>query len=138
MTPETIERIESSFALLAPRAEELTALFYTKLFAAHPGVRPLFPDDMTEQGKKLAQALGAVVAHVRHLDKAVPMLKDLGARHVDYGTEPAHYGAVRDCLLVAMEELAGEVWNPTLKDDWTLALNTVAEVMLQGAEERSA
>ena len=35
----------------------------------------------------------------------------------------------------AMAELAGDLWNDTLQQDWTTAINLVADVMLQGASE---
>ena len=59
---ELVARLRASFALLAPRADELTALFYARLFAAQPGLRPLFPADMAAQRTKLAQTLAFVVA----------------------------------------------------------------------------
>ena len=135
MNPESIDRLQSSFAALAPRADQLTELFYSKLFAAHPSVRPLFPDDIAPQRRKLAQSLVAVVDNLRDLSAVVPTLHALGARHVAYGTEPAHYGAVRDTLLEAMAELAGDLWSDTLNDDWTAAINLVADTMLQGAAQ---
>ena len=135
MTPESRENIKTSFAALEPRAGELTGLFYAKLFAAYPGVRPLFPEDVKPQSAKLAASLAAVVANIDDLSVVVPTLKAMGKRHVGYGAEPAHYGAVRDTLLEAMAELAGDLWNDTLQQDWTTAINLVADVMLQGASE---
>ena len=135
MTPESIDRIETSFAALRSKATVLTGAFYEHLFAAHPGVRPLFPADLKEQRMKLAQSLVAVVDNIRDLSAVVPALHELGARHVDYGTEPAHYGAVRDSFLAAMADVAGDQWNDTLHEDLTAAINLVAGVMLQGAEQ---
>jgi methyl-accepting chemotaxis protein len=137
MTPDRIDRLESSFAALAPQADRLTELFYDRLFAAHPGVRPLFPEDIAPQRMKLLQSLVTVVENLRDLSAVVPALHALGARHVAYGTQPAHYGAVRDTLLAAMAELAGDLWNETLHDDWTAAIDLVAETMLQGAARAS-
>jgi len=138
MSPESIDRIESSFAALRSKATVLTGVFYEHLFAAHPGVRPLFPDDLKEQRMKLAQSLAAVVDNIRDLCAVVPALQEMGARHVAYGTEPAHYGAVRDSLLAAMADVAGDQWNETLHQDWTAAINLVAGVMMQGAEQAQA
>ncbi len=133
MTPESIERIESSFAVLKPHAFDLTELFYAKLFAKHPGVRPLFPEDIKPQSEKLAQTIGVVVGSIRNLGALVPVLHAMGERHVAYGTEPAPYDAVRDTLLEAMAELAGDLWTDDLQADWTAALNLVGETMLAGA-----
>lgn len=134
MDAERIARLESSFALLAPRGPELVEHFYQGLFEAHPGVRELFPTDMMGQQGKLLASLVAVVNSLRNLDEVVPTLHELGKRHVAYGAVPAHYDAVRDSLVASMHTLAGEAWSETLTEDWTAALDIVAKVMLEGAE----
>lgn len=63
-----------------------------------------------------------------------PALQAMGARHVGYGTLLDHSAAVRDSLLEAMAELAGDLWNDTLRDDWTHAISAGAEAMIEGAE----
>ena len=37
-----LDVLETSFDAIAPRGDELTDVFYTRLFAAAPAVRPLF------------------------------------------------------------------------------------------------
>ncbi len=88
---------------------------------------------MEEQKTKLAQSLATVVANIDDLTAVRPALEALGARHAGYGALPAHYAVVRDTLLEVMAEMAGELWNDTLRDDWTGAINAVAEAMLDGA-----
>jgi hemoglobin-like flavoprotein len=52
-----LEALETSFDLLAPHGDELMDVFYARLFAAAPGVRPLFPTDMARQKTMLLGAL---------------------------------------------------------------------------------
>ena len=137
MNDEQIVRIRDSFATLAPRADAVVAAFYDRLFEENPGVRPLFPDDMTDQKKHLAAAIGLVVKHAGNLDAIAHTLRDMGARHVGYGARPEHYGVVRDTLLTVLGESAGDAWTDTLRDDWADALNAVAARMLEGAEGAS-
>jgi methyl-accepting chemotaxis protein len=126
--------IESSFALLAPRAEELVASFYEELFRRHPQVRPLFVNtDPAEQRRKLLAALKLVVGNVRRPESLIEPLKQLGARHVRYGAKPEHYGAVAAVLIDVMKSLAGTAWNPAIETTWKRALTLIAEIMLQGA-----
>ncbi len=135
MNADQIERIQSSFNALAPQADELVNRFYTKLFSDHPEVRPMFPDDMAEQKKKLAGSIGLVVKNVARFEQIAPALREMGARHVEYGTQPEHYPVVRDTLLSVMSEMAGSLWNDDLQADWTAALNAVAATMIEGAEQ---
>ncbi|MEM8950696.1 MAG: RNA degradosome polyphosphate kinase, partial [Pseudomonadota bacterium] len=44
----------------------------------------------------------------RRIETLVPVLRDLGARHVEYGVEPEHYDYVGRALLDALEEALGD------------------------------
>ncbi len=132
MDSAVIERLEASFNLLAPRAEELVERFYTTLFANNPTVRPMFPDNLAEQKKKLLASIVLVVQNLRTPEKLAEPLKKLGGRHFKYNTKPEHYPVVRDTLVSVMAEMAGEHWNDQLNSDWSGALDFVASVMLEG------
>ena len=129
-----IERLESSFNLLAPRGPELVDRFYAHLFSKHPALRPMFPSDMGEQKKKRLASLVLVIENIRKTEKLEQPLQDLGARHVGFGTQAEHYPVVRDTLVSVMAEMAGEAWNDQLTQDWNGALDFVSSVMLEGAE----
>jgi hemoglobin-like flavoprotein len=130
-----LELLETSFDLLAPRGDELMDEFYERLFAAAPEVRPLFPNDMRRQKTMLLGALVLLRKSLRNLDAIVPKLRELGARHVAYGTVPAHYPIVGGALLGAMAQLAGEQWTPEIEAAWAGAFEVVAGEMMRGAAE---
>ena len=134
MEQAMIERLESSFNLLAPRGPELVDRFYAHLFSKHPALRPMFPSDMGEQKKKLLASLVLVIENIRNTEKLGQPLQDLGVRHVGFGTQAEHYPVVRDTLVSVMAEMAGEAWNDQLTQDWNGALDFVSSVMLEGAE----
>ena len=78
-----LEALETSFDLVAPRGYELVDVFYERLFAAAPAVRPLFAGtDPRRQNAMLLAALVLVRNSLRNLDAIVPKLRELGARHV--------------------------------------------------------
>jgi methyl-accepting chemotaxis protein len=110
--------------------------FYQRLFEQYPQVRPLFKTPPEEQHKKLLTSLGVVVSHVNRLEEVVPYLHAMGIRHLAYGTETGHYGAVGENLLAVMQahlSKEGE-WTPEMNDTWTEAVNTVAHVMIEAAD----
>ncbi|NOZ11321.1 MAG: PAS domain-containing protein [Gammaproteobacteria bacterium] len=124
--------LESSFAALAPRGEELTKRFYAVLFEQYPEVKPLFAHTSpSEQQKKLLSALTLVVNSLRKPEQLVAALTKLGAKHQQYGAEAAHYQAVAETLLNVMAEMAGELWTDEVAAAWTAALDTVAQTMLK-------
>ena len=133
-----LDALEASFDLVAPRGDELMDEFYTRLFAAAPAVRPLFPTDMKRQKTMLLGALVLLRKSLRDLDAIVPKLRDLGARHVAYGARPEHYPVVGATLIGSMEALAGTQWKPEFARAWELAFGIVAGVMLEGAAEEEA
>jgi hemoglobin-like flavoprotein len=135
MTPETLHLIETSFAVLEPRGAELVQDFYARLFEAAPSVRPLFGADTSGQEAKLLGALALTVNTLRQPEALVPVLQDLGRRHVGYGAAHGHYPVVRDTMLHAMAAAAGPTWTDDLEAAWTEALDLVARTMLQGAEQ---
>ena len=127
-----VELLESSFELLKPQAEALVERFYERLFEKYPAVQPMFAHaSMPEQKKKLLASLVLVIQNLRKPETLTPALKQLGARHVAYGTRPEHYGAVAENLLSVMAEMAGAAWTPDLHQAWSDALNTVATIMLE-------
>jgi hemoglobin-like flavoprotein len=128
-----LEALETSFDLLAPRGDELMDEFYARLFEAAPAVRPLFPEDMQRQKTMLLGALVLLRKSLRDLDAIVPKLRELGARHVAYGAEPAHYPVVGQVLIASMAQVAGDAWRPRYERAWAAAFDVVAGAMLDGA-----
>ena len=126
--------LEQSFAAVAPKGDELVDVFYRNLFADFPQVRPLFKYVvMTEQKKKLLASLKLVVANLRRPTTLVSALEELGARHVDYGAEPAHYPAVGQTLLKSLSEIAGDAWTEELQQAWAEAYGQISRCMIAGA-----
>jgi methyl-accepting chemotaxis protein len=128
-----LDALETSFDLVAPRGDELMDEFYSRLFAAAPAVRPLFPDDMKGQKTMLLGALVLLRKSLRNLDPIVPKLRELGARHVAYGARPEHYPVVGATLIASMAAIAGDDWKPEYEHAWSAAFDIVAGAMLEGA-----
>ena len=131
-----VDALETSFDLVAPRGDELMDVFYARLFEAAPAVRPLFADtDLRKQKIMLLRVLGLLRQSLRNLDPIVPVLRDLGARHVRYGARPEHYPVVGRVLIASMAEVAGDAWRPEYERAWAAAFDVVAGTMLDGAAQ---
>lgn len=131
-----VDLLERSFALVTSRGGQLSERFYARLFERNPGVRAMFAHlDMTEQQKKLAASLGAIVGNLRKPDRLAEHLRDLGLRHGAIGAAPAHYAAVGESLLAVLQELSGDAWTPAVARAWTDAYGAVQTAMLSAALE---
>lgn len=134
MTPEQIRLIQSSFAKVAPIADQAAALFYARLFEIAPEVKPLFRGDMSEQGKKLMGTLAVVVKGLDNLEAIVPAAETLARRHVNYGVTPAHYVPVGEALLWTLQAGLGDAFTPETRDAWAEAYALLSTVMIEAAE----
>ena len=123
--------VEESFALLAPRGAELVERFYARLFEENPATRAMFPSEMSEQKKKLLDAVALVAKSVRKPDAVRPALASLGKRHAEIGAVRAHYDVVGGVLLQTMAEMAGDAWTPEVENAWKALYGWVAGVMNQ-------
>jgi hemoglobin-like flavoprotein len=130
-----LEALETSFDLVAPRGDELMDLFYAKLFATAPAVKPLFArTDLQKQKTILLGTLVLLRKSLRDLNAIVPKLHELGARHVAYGARPEHYPVVGEVLIASMAEIAGTAWTAEYEQAWTKAFGIVAGAMIEDAK----
>ena len=133
MTPEDQTLVRDSFAKVVPIAPQAAALFYGRLFVLDPSLRPLFKGDMAEQGRKLMAMLGAAVSGLGQLEAIVPLVQDLGRRHVAYGVQPAQYDTVAAALLWTLGQGLGAAFTPPVEAAWTQAYAILATVMKDAA-----
>jgi nitric oxide dioxygenase len=130
MTPDNIQRVQASFAQVAPIAEQAASLFYARLFELAPEVRPLFRGDMAEQGRKLMAMLATVVGGLSRLDTLVPVARALAQRHVAYGARPEHYAVVGTALLDTLSKGLGDDFTPEVRAAWVEAYGLLSGAML--------
>lgn len=138
MTPDQISLIQSSFAKVAPIADQAAALFYGRLFEIAPQVKPLFKSDITEQGQKLMGTLAVVVQGLDTLEAIVPVAEALARRHVDYGVKAAHYAPVGAALIWTLEQGLGEDFTLETRAAWLEAYTLLSGVMMAAAETPAA
>jgi len=133
MNAREILLVRSSFQKLTPIAGQAAALFYARLFELDPALRPLFRGDMREQGRKLMQMIALAVGALDRLDTILPAVRQLGARHTDYGVRDEHYATVGAALLWTLEKGLGAEFTPELRDAWTQTYTTLADAMKAAA-----
>ena len=136
MTPDQIKLVQQSFAKVAPISDQAAELFYGRLFEIAPSVRALFPNDMTEQRRKLMATLAIVVNGLSNLETILPAASSLATRHVAYGARPEHYPVVGEALLWTLEKGLGADWTPAVAEAWTAAYGTLSSFMIGQAYGR--
>lgn len=135
LTRDDIALVRASFALVLPIKDAAADLFCARLFELAPPLRPMFPDDLSEQKRKLMAMLATAVGGLDRLDAIVPAVKALGARHAGYGVRPAHYQVVAEALLWALARGLGEAFTPQTRAAWIRVYRLLAATMQEGAAE---
>ena len=138
MTPEQVTMVQSSFEKVAPIADKAADIFYDRLFEIAPEVRPMFAADMSRQKEVLMQTLGTAVQNLHQVETILPVVKELGVKHLGYGVKDEHYDTVGAALLYTLEKGLGDDWNDDLKAAWAETYGTVAGVMKDAAAEAAA
>jgi hemoglobin-like flavoprotein len=122
-----------TFDQVVPIAGLAADLFYDRLFEIAPALRPLFPEDMRDQKRKLFVMIATAVQGLRDLDRLLPLVKALGARHAGYGVKPEHYAIVGQALIWTLARGLGPAFTPQVEWAWTRVYAVLATVMQQGA-----
>jgi hemoglobin-like flavoprotein len=137
LTPEQISLVRDSWSQVVPIADQAAELFYGRLFALDPALRPMFRGDMTEQGQKLTRMIGIAVSGLDRLDEIVPAVQELGVRHLDYGVKSAHYDTVGEALLWTLSQGLGDEFTADVRAAWaevyTLLANTMKDTARMAA-----
>ncbi len=128
--------IRDSFAELRDVAGALANLFYGRLFAVAPELRPMFKGDIREQGLKLMAMLDSCVDSVGRLEEIRPQLRELGRRHVEYGTKSEHYPVVAKALLWSLAQALEHRFDRETKEAWTQLILGIAGEMEAGAANK--
>jgi len=138
MTPQQIAHVRSSFALVAPIADQAAALFYANLFYANlfeadRSLRPLFKSDLGDQGQRLMSMIGAAVGLLDQPQRLLPALHALGARHAGYGVQESHYATVGQALIKTLSQGLGEAFTPEVAEAWATMYGIVSREMQRAA-----
>ena len=100
METKDLQLIRETWAQVLPIADQAAQLFYGRLFELSPEIEQMFANaDMMAQRGKLLTALNLAVQNVDNPDALLPVLQDLGRKHVDYGVKHEHYDTVGAALL---------------------------------------
>ena len=138
MTHEDILLVQFSWRKMLPVKNAAAEFFYLKLFELDPTLRPLFSGDMEQQGAMFMRMISAAVRGLDHLDALLPIVRDLGRRHVAYGVRDEHYGTMGMALLWTLEHALREQFTPEVKSAWIKTYGVLSQTMREAGLEHQA
>jgi hemoglobin-like flavoprotein len=110
--------IETTYRELSINLDTAGQLFYERLFELDPSLRPLFKNAIMDQGRKLMQTIGVVVAGMHMPETLQPALRELGTRHLNYGVKSEYYAVVGEALLYTIEQILGNKFTGNVNIAW--------------------
>jgi len=118
--------------------DRLAMRFYSSLFAQHPEVKSLFPDDLTILSTKIVSVFELVAysfvetkAGEYNLQAEVLQpLQHLGELHTKKGVVHDYYPWANALLLRSIQEESGPNFTSEMETAWKLALNHLTVAML--------
>jgi nitric oxide dioxygenase len=138
MTPEQVQLVRLSFVSVMNIKLEAGRLFYDRLFAIAPEVRPMFKGDIETQSKKLMDTLALAIGTLKSPTALQGMLDGLARRHTDYGVRDEHYDKVGEALLWTLEKGLGPDFTSEVKAAWAALYATVSSRMKMATQQRAA
>jgi len=138
MTPEQTQLVRQSFARMVPVGRQVAQLFYARLFELDPSLQPMFKSGLTAQTGKLMQMLGYCLEKLDMPEELLPLVRQLGRRHVAYGVRERHYDTVGLALLWTLEKVFDKTFTPPLKEAWATLYALLAATMKEGALSAAA
>jgi len=137
-------------------------LFYKKFFALQPESKLLFPvsvrmryRDWAADGEehetdlndspalrklwaKVIDAIGSAVAGLQDVSRLVPMLQQLGMRHVGYGLKTEYFVVAEKVMVEVLKEGLGDFFNKEIENAWVMVYGFMTATMLAGFTEMQA
>ena len=130
MDPHDILALRETLPVFTDRPAEVAEFFYARLFEIGPELRPLFPDDLSDLGRKLTSTMSLTITTIEDWDALAPILAALARRHVAYGVEPWHYSFVTQAFCATLKHFGA---TPFQMAAWRRALSLIAGHMIDAA-----
>jgi nitric oxide dioxygenase len=117
------EIVAATAPVVAEHAEQITSVFYPRMFAENPELLRLFNQGNQATGEQSRALAGSVVAYATQLvDPDAPsfehVMRRIAYKHVSLGIRPEQYTIVGRNLLAAVGEVLGDAVTPDIAAAW--------------------
>lgn len=130
LTTRQIDLIKESFARASSDPEPIVESLFDNLFRLDPGLRFLFPEDLSALHRRFGFMLGSLIHRLDRWDEISPRLQNLGVRHVAYGVQVRHYKVFGEALMATLLEHHHVEPHSDCASAWTALYELVTTTMI--------
>eukprot|EP01084_Bolivina_argentea_P013649 25609_1 len=136
LSQSDIETVSESWTKVQKVLDVAVTSFYKDLISSKAEVRNLFSkSDMAAQANKLVRAVGSVIALLHNLEDLIPVLEELGRRHVYYNVRPKHFKYLKLAWFNMLKNSLGIQWNDSLSKSWSRIWKYITTIMKASLED---
>ncbi len=129
--------LKESWSHVEGQSDQFANQFYARIFLTEPGLRELFPVDMSRQRSRMVDGLVAAMQVIDDPLRFGRLMANLGREHRRYHVRAEHYGIVSAALVDSMRQCCGRHWSVEYEQAWRDTYRMMASAMLAGAEQDS-
>lgn len=144
LSPQTIEVVNKTAAVVAENAEKITQTFYTLMLGKHPELfqffnrtnqrtgrqADAFGEAISPQAKTLAQAIIGYASNIEQLQNLSEPVARIANKHCALGIQAAHYQIVHDNLMEAIGKVLGAAVTAEIAAAWSDAVMHLAKIFI--------
>ncbi len=134
MIESAIEFVKASKPAYKAHQVEVSKSFYRRLFERAPDLRHLFPQDIEGLAHKFGLMLSIIVDGLDDWNATLDRISKTGRTHRGYGAMAQHYPIVVECLLAALLDELGDVFDAETERGWRSLMTVVSRVMIDAGE----
>ncbi|KAB7670700.1 NO-inducible flavohemoprotein [Bacillus sp. B1-b2] len=133
LSTKTIETIKATVPVLEVYGTQITTVFYSNMFEAHPELLNIFNHANQKKGRQqtaLANTVLAAAQNIERLETIIPVVKQIAHKHRSLMIKPEHYPIVGEFLLKAIKEVLGDAATDEIIQAWADAYGVIAQVFI--------
>lgn len=126
-----IALVRESFEEMKPNLEDASVAFYERLFEIEPRLRPLFRDNIHDQGMRFMAAVGTILDQLDEPGGGTETTTRLGEGHAALGIRPGDFKPMRIALIDTFRSTLGARFTEDHAEAWGRAYDEIADAMVR-------
>lgn len=132
-TDTQLAMIRETFDALSADPAVSSQFFYEQLFRLDPTLRPLFREDIGDQGMRFMSTLSVIVDTLDKPEEIEDRYADLGRGHRALGVKTSGFATMEEALIETLGHFLGDAFTPPVEDAWRCAMRDISsEIIARG------